>query len=101
MAGYPQRRMILLVDFDRQKDRLQEVTNEVERSLLDRVFVVGAWGEPEELRKDLGSYERIGRALAEDCAKQTNLAWCHPSLKHNQGELSRLMSHVRPILFER
>ncbi len=101
MAVYPQRRMILLVDFDRQKDRLQEVMKKVDPSLHERVFLVGAWGEPEELRKDLGSYERIGRALAEDCAKRATSTWGHPSLKHNEGELSRLQSDVRPILFEK
>jgi hypothetical protein len=91
--------MILLLDFDRQENRLQEITAEIPAHLHDRVFVLGSWSEPEELRQTLGSYETIGLALAKDCRDNRNDIWTHGLLKHNAGELDRLRLQVRPILF--
>lgn len=100
MARYLERRMVLLIDFDeRGEDRLAQVMREVKPALRDRVFAVGARGEPEGLRRELGDYEQIGRALARDCVEKTSVTWGHPSLSHNQGELARMMAHLRPILF--
>jgi len=47
----------------------------------------------------LGSYETIGRALAEDCREGTDTTWEHGLLRHNSGEIGRLRERVRPILF--
>jgi len=67
--------------------------------LKERVFILGAWSEPEELRQDLGSYETIGLAMARDCRDNTEVTWAHPLLCHNAGELERMRKLVRPILF--
>jgi hypothetical protein len=68
--------------------------------LRERVFVLGTWSEPEELRETLGTYETIGRALAKDCHDNTEATWAHNLLRHNAGELERLRKHIRPILFK-
>jgi hypothetical protein len=96
--------MVLLIDLDKQYDRLDVVKAEIPSGLADRVFVLGAWDEPEELRKalrkaKLRSYETIGAALAKDCREETDSTWGHPLLQHNAMELARLREHVRPILF--
>jgi hypothetical protein len=91
--------MVLLVDFDRRDNRLQEIAAEIPAHLNERVFVLGTWSEPEELRQALGSYEKIGLALAKDCRENSNDTWMHDLLKHNAGELERLRQRVRPILF--
>ena len=91
--------MVLLLDFDRRENRLQEVMAGIPADLNERVFVLGAWSEPEELRRALGSYESIGLALAKDCRDNTNDTWAHDLLKHNTAELERLRRQVRPILF--
>lgn len=92
--------MVLLIDFDGREDRLDKAKAVVPGDLKDRVFILGAWGEPEDLRRSgLGSYETIGKALAKDCREGTDTAWGHPLLRHNAGELDRLRQHVRPILF--
>ncbi len=91
--------LVLLVDFDRREDRLSLIKEEIPARLAERVFVIGAWGEPEELRRNLGSYETIGLALAKDCRNDTQAAWAHDLLRHNAGELDRLWRAVRPILF--
>jgi hypothetical protein len=101
MREYNQRLMVLLIDFDDDVEtRLPEVQAVVPSELHGRVFVVGVKSEPEDLRNALAqSFETIGRALAQDCREETNTTWGHPLLAHNAGELSRLRSLVRPILF--
>ncbi len=93
------RSMVLLIDFDGEEDRLTKAKAAIPEDLTDRVFVVGAWTEPEALKGALGAYEEIGRALAKDCREGTDNIWGHELLKHNASELDRLREHVRPILF--
>ncbi len=99
LEKYTQGFMILLIDFDRHEGRLDQVKAAVPEGLATRVFVLGAWTEPEELRRELGPYETIGRDLAQACSEETNATWDHELLRHNSGELGRLREHVRPILF--
>ena len=94
------RLMVLLIDFDGSEERLTEAKAKIPTDLTDRVFILGGWTEPEALKQaNLGSYERIGRALAKDCREGTDTIWGHELLRHNAGELDRLREHVRPILF--
>src|ERR1035437_387678 len=100
MDRYASRFMVLLIDFDGREDRLNEARAAIPDHLKERVFVLGAWNEPEDLRINLGcSYEDIGSALAKDCRDNAELTWAHNLLCHNAGELERLRIHVRPILF--
>jgi hypothetical protein len=92
--------IILLVDLDGHVARLNRVQAEIPERLAERVFVLGALTTPEALKQaGLGSYERIGRAMAKDCREGTDTIWGHDLLKHNAPELERLLQHVRPILF--
>jgi hypothetical protein len=99
MDRYASRFMVLLIDFDGQEDRLNTVKAAIPDHLKERVFVLGAWSEPEELRQNLGSYETIGLAMAKDCRDNAEVTWAHVLLGHNADELKRLRIHVRPILF--
>ena len=92
--------MVLLIDFDARGDRLNQVKNVIPDHLADRVFVLGVWTKPEDLRRVLGSYETIGQAMARDCREDTQATWGHGLLQHNAGEIGRLRERVRPILFE-
>lgn len=93
--------MVLLVDFDdKGTRRLEEILSGVDPALKDRVFVLGAHDEPERLKTALRmTYEEIGKALAKECSDGTRTTWEHKLLVHNRGELERMVSHVRPILF--
>ncbi len=92
--------MVLLIDFDKKENRLDNVKAEIPDRLKERVFVLGAWHEPEDLRQNLKlSYEDLGLALAKDCRDNTEVIWAHYLLRHNADELERLRKHVRPILF--
>jgi hypothetical protein len=100
MDALPDRFMVLLIDFDGQQDRLHRANAVIPDNLKDRVFVLGVWTEPEALRAILGSYEKIGRAIAEDCREDTSTTWGHELLKHNTSEIERMRQQVRPILFQ-
>src|SRR5216684_4359109 len=69
--------------------------------LSDRVFILGALTEPENLKSaGLGSYKTIGKAISKDCREETDTLWGHDLLRPNASEISRLREHVRPILFQ-
>lgn len=92
--------MILLIDFDKREDRLAKARAVIPEDLEERVFILGTWSEPEDLRKDgLGSYETIGQALARDCRERTDTTWGHRLLCHNAEELDNLRQQVCSILF--
>ncbi len=99
MEAWPQRFMILLMDFDGRQDRLDHAKATISESVADRVFVLGAWTYPEALKAALGSYEQIGSAMADDCRNETDNIWRHSLLVHNASELERLRQLVRAILF--
>jgi len=99
MNLYRHRFMVLLIDFDGQSDRLYKAKAAIPDNMNERVFILGAWSEPESLRQALGVYESIGSAMAKDCREETDVTWGHNLLKHNAGELDRLLQRVRPILF--
>jgi hypothetical protein len=103
MSSKPQRFMVLLIDFDEHPDRFQQVSARIPDSLKDRVFILGAWTEPDgskglksNLRK---KFEEIGSAAAESCRSQDEEFWTHPLLQHNLPEFRRLQTAVRGFLF--
>ena len=101
METCPLRSMVLLIDFDGKKDRMNLAKEVIPSHLTERVFVLGVLTEPEDLRKaSLGSYETIGRAMAKDCREETDTTWGHDLLRHSAGEIGRLRDSVRPFLFE-
>jgi len=99
MDRYPQRFMVLLIDFDERHDRLEAAKDTIPDHLAERVFILGAWSEPEALKAVLGHLEDIGSAMAKDCREDTNTIWDHDLLRHNADELERLRESVRPFLF--
>ncbi len=101
MERFSERSILLIVDFDNQGEkRLLDIRVEIPNSLTDRAFILGAKSEPENLRADLGmSFEDIGKALSKDCVDNTRTIWRHDLLIHNDTELDRLISFVKPFLF--
>jgi hypothetical protein len=102
MRKYPERRFILLIDFDNQVERrLNSIQCEIPDEMKDRVFVLGALSDPEKLNANMNyrGFEDIGEALSQDCSDNTQKAWGHEMLKHNKAELKRLIKFVKPFLF--
>ncbi|MHC5676987.1 hypothetical protein [Nostoc sp.] len=100
MRQYPHRMIALVIDFDEHKDRLIYIKDQIPDDLKNRVFVLGVLSEPERLRRDINKdFEKIGEALAKDCSDNTNEFWGQHLLKHNITELDRMISSVKPFLF--
>jgi hypothetical protein len=100
MNRCPTRFMVLLIDFDGREDRLARAKARIPAELIDRVFILGSWTKPENLKSaGLGSYTTIGSNLARDCREDNNTTWGDQLLRHNASEMERLRQHVRPILF--
>jgi hypothetical protein len=99
MDIYPERFMVLLIDVDDRDERLKYTKDGIPKHLTDRVFILGAQSEPEDLRPSLGPLESIGMALAKECREGTDATWNHELLRHNRDEVERLRQHVRPFLF--
>lgn len=100
MDRYAGRHLVLLIDFDGDRERLRTAKDRIPEHLVDRVFVLGALSEPEALKgAGLGHYETIGGEMAKDCRQGTDVIWNHALLRHNASEIERLRQHVRPILF--
>lgn len=101
MSKYTDRYILLLVDYDRSSDRLNQINDKIPEYLKDRIFTLGAFSEQEDLRAQLNmSFERIGRVLSQECSEKKWALWEHDLLKHNKSELGRMMApSVRRFLF--
>jgi hypothetical protein len=101
MTKYPHTNLLLLIDCDKQRDRIQQMRSLVPHEYSDRVFILGIESEAEDLKRALGvSFEDIGKGLASDCRDDTNKLWGHKLLQDNATEVSRLREYVYPILFD-
>jgi hypothetical protein len=100
---FPERMMVLLIDFDENYEyRFSYVKERIPKELEKRVFVLGVLSEPEKLRTNLKKiFENIGESLAKDCSDNTNELWGHALLKHNKNELDRMIQYVKPFLFNK
>lgn len=100
MQQFSNRFMVLLIDFDRNLDRLDQIKATIPNDLRDRVFILGALNRPEDFRHaGLGSHEEIGSAVARDCRDNSQAVWNHELLRHNIPELHRARDAVRDFLF--
>jgi len=98
---WPLRVLVLLIDFDEDDGRLVYAKGQISIDLQDRVFILGARNQPEDIKRavGIGSLEAIGAALAGDCRANTRTLWTHHELVHNNSELERLSTAVKPWLF--
>jgi hypothetical protein len=94
MERNDKRIIILLIDFDKNEDRINVAKTYIPDHLKERVFVIGVWSNPEELKRSFGSLEGIGGAMAKDCRDGTDTAWRHELLAHNAEELARLCAVI-------
>ena len=100
MRSYPKRHFLMVVDFDNQLDRRDDIVSQIPTDLLERFYILGCSDEPERLIASLGTkFEAVGESLALDCVHNTNETWNHAMLAHNASELERLRVNVKPFLF--
>jgi hypothetical protein len=96
----PQGFMVLLRDFDNDRDVVAQLAAQIPADVRPRVFILGVLSEPEPLRNATGlKLEAIGVALAEECRRGQRELWQHPLLAHNLPEVERLAPALCPLLF--
>jgi hypothetical protein len=103
MQNLPHRMLVLVMDFDNDRERLTYVRTQIPEALQSRIFVLGVIHDPESLRRGIKrtkTLEEIGEALAQECADNQQTFWNHELLRHNQPELKRLILSVKPFLFK-
>ena len=101
MRQFPNRMIVLLIDFDERENRLSYVQSQIAEDLKERVFVLGVLSEPENLKRDIKkTFEEIGETIAKDCSENKNELWEHDLLRHNKTELERMILSVKPFLFD-
>lgn len=101
MGKFPKRHLLLLIDFDNNPDRIDEVKEIIPDELSARVFVLGVLSEPENLSKSVQkTEEKIGEILADDCLRKLEGLWGHSLMTHNDNELKRMQSLICGHLME-
>lgn len=102
LRRYNDGHLLLLIDFDGDPvARTAQFTSHIPTDLESRIFVVGSRSTPEKLKSILlAPYERIGEELANDCVKNREGGWGHDELQHNESERRRMISIIRPFMFE-
>jgi hypothetical protein len=73
------RRVVVLIDLDKQDSRINEVKEKIPLEYADRIFVIGWSGKIENLKAFLNcsgkGFERLGEKLARDCLAGCCGAW--------------------------
>lgn len=101
LRKYRHQHLVLLIDFDDQYPaRLTQFQLAMPSDVQDRVYVLGALTEAETLKRESGKkFGPLGQALAQACADDDDRLWTLGQLKHNESELQRLQTNVKPFLF--
>ena len=94
LERFPERRLLILIDFDKSADIRKRI---VERysSVNNRIFVLGAKPEAEDLRRELKCHLcECGAKIADSCEDSGCAIWAIDSLRHNEKSLSRLCPEI-------
>jgi len=100
---FDKRHVLILIDLDGNTSRLKDEQDKIPEDLKDRVFVIGSQITPEKLSANLGgmSKEKIGEALADECAGRDGTIWQSEMLAQNLPELERMRATIYPHLLFR
>lgn len=94
--------MVAVIDFDRDPAaRRTSLLDRIPETLHDRVFVVGAKDEAEDLRRSMKQdFTAIGQILNKACLEGDFSPWENEQLEVNKSELERLAKALRDRDFE-
>jgi hypothetical protein len=98
MRLYQARYVVLIVDSDGQNERISSIRQQLPADIAQRVFVLGCFDEPENLKSEIGSFESIGKIIAKECIDGQHTIWQNKHLIHNIEELNRLKAQACDVL---
>lgn len=100
LAKHQNAYLLMLIDFDENIERIDEIKQKIPQELKDRVFILGCFDEPEDLKSDAHqamskhrfsvNNESIGKVLFLECKDDKLELWQSEHLKHNLQEIERL-----------
>lgn len=99
LLKYPTMFLLIIIDFDKDINRITYMRENIPEELKDRVFILGCFDEPEKFkqyaREKIGSKkgipsESIGKVLFLECKDDNLELWQSEHLKHNLQEIERL-----------
>ena len=92
------RRVLLIIDFDKNKDRLESIKAKEDFSeFRDRIFILGCFKEAEDLKELLSerNLEEVGKILASNCNY-----WDSPLLLTCRSDACRLKAELNKEAFQ-
>jgi chromosomal replication initiation ATPase DnaA len=93
--------VLILIDCDHEPERIVNALDGVPQHLKDRVFMLGALGEPETLKAAMKTtFEGLGVQIANECFEEEPNVWKHPELAHNRDEVARLKKSLFEAVFQ-
>ena len=95
LKKYVQRRVLLIIDFDKDGNRLNFIKSKpFVVPFSDRIYVIGCFDEAERLKNLVGenNLERVGERLGTDCNY-----WSSPLLANCKSDACRLKNEIQNI----
>lgn len=92
LKNFSQRRVLLIIDFDKNKDRLEAIKAKEDFSeFKDKIFIIGCFNEAEDLKRLVGrtNLEQVGQILGSDCEY-----WNNPLLLNCRDDACRLKEEI-------
>lgn len=99
---YPNLRILLVIDFDKDQNRLNEFTEEIGEKYIERMFILGPYENVEALKRccKTTSAEQVGKILAQTSPKSNSQdnPWKGEQLSMFSKEIKRFFCAVEPCL---
>ena len=90
---------VLIIDFDEDLDRRTTFNQIIPKDLRDRVILIGAFDEVEDLCREEGkSKENMGKEITRMCSSGGNICNIN-QLKHNKEEVDQYGNKFRELIF--
>lgn len=101
---YPDLRILLIIDFDSDYNRLNKFTEEIGEEYAERMFVLGPYDNVEALKRccNTTSTEQVGKLLAQTSPRSSlqDNPWKGEQLNMFSSEIERFFCAVSPFLCE-
>lgn len=95
MRNYKDRHVLIVIDFDEDVDRINQAKLMIPADLKERVYILGYFSEPENIRSSTGfTKEELGDSMAKACFSGDETIWNNALLHHNKPELERMKLQI-------
>jgi len=111
LKRFSKRRIIILIDFDKQGTRLSEVKQRIPPECASKFYIVGWSGNIEELKHQTDcagkGVHKLAEKLVDDCQPECHGLWERPefaqmreSTSDSKSECERLRAELLPLILQ-